>query len=110
MNLLITACLICSFLKDDDKLLVTGLFSDAKPEVAREAAYRIYLRPDRKQDELLVHLLTARNELANFCGFPSYAHRLVVAVPKIFSMRFCTNVDDSGTLLHFFMAEHFRVV
>lgn len=54
---------------------MTGLFSDANSEAAREAAYRVYLFPDQKQDELLVNLLTARHELAEVCGFPSYAHR-----------------------------------
>jgi intermediate peptidase len=57
--------------------LVTGLFSDALSEKAREAAYRVYLHADAKQDELLVNLLTARNQLAQVCGFPSYAHRCV---------------------------------
>lgn len=56
-------------------MIVTGLFSDASIEAAREAAYKIYLHPDQKQDQLLVQLLTARNELAQVCGFPSYAHR-----------------------------------
>lgn len=57
------------------QILVTGLFSDAYSEAAREAAYKIYLHPDKKQDELLVNLLTARHELAEVCGFPTYAHR-----------------------------------
>jgi len=60
---------------DKNQVIVTGLFSDASIEAAREAAYKIYLHPDQKQDQLLVQLLTARNELAQVCGFPSYAHR-----------------------------------
>jgi len=51
------------------------LFSDAYSEAAREAAYKIYLHPDKKQDASLVELLTARHELAEVCGFPTYAHR-----------------------------------
>jgi len=56
--------------------VVTGLFSDAYSEKARESAYKTYLRPNPVQDELLVTLLTGRNQLAEVCGFPSYAHRL----------------------------------
>jgi intermediate peptidase len=67
-----------SFPADNGNILVTGLFSDASSEAAREAAYRIYLYPEKKQDELLINLLTARNELGQVCGFPSYAHRLVL--------------------------------
>ena len=73
--MLLNMCLHYSFPSDNGNILVTGLFSDASSEAAREAAYRIYLFPDSKQDELLVNLLTARNELAEVCGFPSYAHR-----------------------------------
>jgi len=67
--------LFFSFPTENGNILVTGLFSDAPAEAAREAAYRLYLYPDVKQDELLVNLLTARNELAEVCGFPSFAHR-----------------------------------
>ncbi|CAL8114114.1 unnamed protein product [Orchesella dallaii] len=63
------------FPSDNGQIIVTGLFSDAYSEAAREAAYKIYLHPDKKQDELLVNLLMARHELAEVCGFPTYAHR-----------------------------------
>lgn len=43
--------------------------------MAREAAYRLYLYPDRRQEELLKEILTCRHELAQLCGFPTYAHR-----------------------------------
>lgn len=64
-----------SFPSESGQVLVTGLFSDAYSEMAREAAYRIYLHPEAKQDELLVNLLTSRHQLAEVCGFPTYAHR-----------------------------------
>lgn len=43
--------------------------------MAREAAYRLYLYPDRRQEELLKEILICRHELAQLCGFPTYAHR-----------------------------------
>lgn len=43
--------------------------------MAREAAYRLYLYPDRRQEELLKDILACRHELAQLCGFPTYAHR-----------------------------------
>lgn len=60
---------------DGDNILVTGLYSDHYSDSVREAAYRIFLFPDKHQDELLTSLLTARYQLAKLVGFPTYAHR-----------------------------------
>ncbi|XP_050515762.1 mitochondrial intermediate peptidase [Diabrotica virgifera virgifera] len=60
---------------DGDSILVSGLYTDSTDPLAREMAYRIFLHPDRDQDQILNALLEARNELAHICGFQTYAHR-----------------------------------
>ncbi|XP_056646897.1 mitochondrial intermediate peptidase [Diorhabda sublineata] len=60
---------------DGDSILVSGLCTDSTDPTAREMAYRIFLHPDEHQDQTLNALLTARHELANTCGFETYAHR-----------------------------------
>ena len=60
-----------------DQVLVSGLHGDSPNCSAREWAYRIFLYPDEQQELLLRELLTARHELAQTCGFPSYSHRAV---------------------------------
>ena len=63
------------FAIEGDNITINGLYTDATHEVAREAAYKIYLYPSEEQEEALVRLLQARHQLAQLCGFPSYAHR-----------------------------------
>jgi intermediate peptidase len=63
------------FSVDGDKILVSGLYADSPNALAREAAYKLYLYPDEKQEELLTDLIYCRHELATTCGFPTYAHR-----------------------------------
>ena len=63
------------FALDGDNVTITGLFSDHHNDMVREAAYKIYLYPDEHQNQLLESMLTARNELAELVGFPSYTHR-----------------------------------
>lgn len=65
------------FSGDGEAVVVQELFSDSKNELLREAAYKIFLHPDRQQEELLNELLAARQNLAALCGFPTYAHRAV---------------------------------
>ncbi|XP_066987964.1 mitochondrial intermediate peptidase isoform X1 [Macrobrachium rosenbergii] len=65
------------FAIDGDNIVVTGLYADAHMEITREAAYKIFLYPDRHQESLLTDLLCGRHEMATTCGFPSYAHRAV---------------------------------
>lgn len=38
-------------------------------------AYRIYLYPDQRQENILSALLKARDTLGTLVGFPTYAHR-----------------------------------
>ena len=63
------------FAIEGDNITINGLYTDAAQEVAREAAYKIFLYPCEEQEENLVRLLQARHQLAQLCGFPSYAHR-----------------------------------
>ncbi|XP_054723694.1 mitochondrial intermediate peptidase-like [Uloborus diversus] len=65
------------FAVDGETIAVNGLFADSKNELLREAAYKIFLYPDKQQEELLNELLMARHKLAKLCGFPTYAHRAV---------------------------------
>lgn len=63
------------FSRKGDKIEVSSLFAESSNALAREAAFRLFLYPDRGQDQLLTDILKARHELATVCGFPSYAHR-----------------------------------
>lgn len=60
---------------DGDNVSVTGLFSDHYSDMVREAAYKIYLYPEKHQEELLFALLSARHQLSNLVEFPTYSHR-----------------------------------
>jgi hypothetical protein len=71
------AIIFYSFSIDGDQVLVTGLYADAPNVMAREAAYRIFLYPDKHQEYLLSELLSSRHELAQLCGFPTFSHRQV---------------------------------
>lgn len=65
------------FASDGEHVIVPGLYTDANNELVREAAYRAYLYPDEHQSQLLDELLGARHRLAQLCGFPSFAHRVL---------------------------------
>lgn len=65
------------FATEGGQILVQGLYTDSSNAIAREAAYKIFLFPDAQQEHLLRELLNDRHELAEICGFPSYAHRAV---------------------------------
>ncbi|XP_058832666.1 mitochondrial intermediate peptidase [Topomyia yanbarensis] len=67
------------FSTDGDNILVSGLYADSANNMAREAAYRLFLYPDQDQEQLLSELLKARHELATVCGFKTYAHRALKA-------------------------------
>ncbi|XP_014219722.1 mitochondrial intermediate peptidase [Copidosoma floridanum] len=66
-----------NFTNDGTNVVVGGLNSDSSDALVRELAYKIFLFPDAKQEELLQDLLNSRHDLAHICGFPSYAHRAV---------------------------------
>jgi intermediate peptidase len=63
------------FSVDGDQVLVTGLYADSPNVMAREAAYRIFLHPDKHQEYLLSEMLSSRHELAQLCGFATFSHR-----------------------------------
>ncbi|XP_043284795.1 mitochondrial intermediate peptidase isoform X2 [Venturia canescens] len=65
------------FAKGDGQSLIHGLYPDSNDALAREAAYKIFLYPDEKQEYLLKELLNSRHHLAQICGFPTYAHRAI---------------------------------
>ncbi|XP_065084685.1 mitochondrial intermediate peptidase [Ochlerotatus camptorhynchus] len=67
------------FSTDGDNVLVSGLYADSSNNMAREAAYRLFLYPDQHQEQLLSELLKSRHELAAACGFKTYAHRALKA-------------------------------
>lgn len=63
------------FRAEGDSLVATSLQADSSNSAVREMAYRIFLLPDAEQEHVLMELLKARFELAQTCGFPTYAHR-----------------------------------
>lgn len=65
------------FSQTGSKTLITGPHADSDNELVREIAYKIYLQPDETQNDILTNLLRCRLELAQLCGFKSYAHRAV---------------------------------
>lgn len=54
-----------------------GFYTDSSNTAVREAAYKLFLFPDKEQEHLLHELLHSRHLLAESCGFTSYAHRAV---------------------------------
>lgn len=63
------------FVSDGTNITVSGLHGDSINPTVRELAYRIFLQPEPKQEQLLQKLLQARNALAVTCGFETYAHK-----------------------------------
>ncbi|XP_014610164.1 PREDICTED: mitochondrial intermediate peptidase [Polistes canadensis] len=66
-----------NFQMDNGQILINGLYTDSSDTIVREAAYKLFLYPDEQQDYLLIKLLNCRHQLAQTCGFPTYAHRAV---------------------------------
>ncbi|TMW45359.1 hypothetical protein DOY81_009559 [Sarcophaga bullata] len=67
------------FPSEGDHVLVSGLYTNSENPQAREAAYRLFLYPSERQEELLSDLLKCRHVLAKTCGFETYAHRALNA-------------------------------
>ncbi|ESO02219.1 hypothetical protein HELRODRAFT_161462 [Helobdella robusta] len=54
---------------------LNGLYSENNSPLVREAAYKIYLHPNKQQSERLDSLLKSRFEMANLAGFQTFGHR-----------------------------------
>ncbi|XP_053610840.1 mitochondrial intermediate peptidase [Plodia interpunctella] len=67
------------FSTEGDDIIVSGVYAECGEAAAREAAYRLYLAPDERQDQLLTTTLDARHEMASICGFDCYADRAINA-------------------------------
>uniref|UniRef100_A0A1A9WMX6 Peptidase M3A/M3B catalytic domain-containing protein n=1 Tax=Glossina brevipalpis TaxID=37001 RepID=A0A1A9WMX6_9MUSC len=67
------------FPSEGDTILVSGLYTSSTNPQAREAAYRVFLYPSEKQEELLSDMIKCRHALARTCGFETYAHRALKA-------------------------------
>lgn len=82
---------------EGENVVIAGLCADSSNPSAREIAYRIFLLPDDHQDYLLTELLKARHELAQTCGFPTYAHRALkgstIETPEMV-MEFLNGLSD----------------
>ncbi|KAG5326011.1 MIPEP peptidase, partial [Acromyrmex heyeri] len=65
------------FVTENGQILVQGFYTDSSNTAVREAAYKLFLFPDKEQEHLLHELLHSRHLLAESCGFTSYAHRAV---------------------------------
>ncbi|OWR42103.1 mitochondrial intermediate peptidase [Danaus plexippus plexippus] len=64
---------------EGDTVTVSGVYAECGEAGAREAAYRLYLAADGRQELLLGKTLMARRELAGLCGFKCYADRAIKA-------------------------------
>ncbi len=63
---------------DGDNIILSGLPVDTPHDLAREAGYKIFYWEDPQQEELL-HLMTSRrHELAQKCGYETFAHRAML--------------------------------
>ncbi|CAF4875243.1 unnamed protein product [Pieris macdunnoughi] len=78
------------FSSEGDDIIVSGVYAECGEAAAREAAYRLYLAPDVRQERLLSATLQARHRLAQLCGFESYADRAI----KASTMETSTNVRE----------------
>lgn len=72
---ILPAHLQSSFVVEGENLVINGLHSDSPMDWKREAAYRLFLSPEKEQEQLLDMLLSLRHDLAVCAGFPSFAHR-----------------------------------
>ncbi|KAK2717724.1 hypothetical protein QYM36_006492, partial [Artemia franciscana] len=64
-----------NFPSHGNNVVISSFHADSSNEQAREAAYKLYLYPDKSQEEILDELLLARYELVNLCGYPTFADR-----------------------------------
>ncbi|CAH2218595.1 jg13585 [Pararge aegeria aegeria] len=67
------------FSSEGEHVTVSGVYAECGEAAAREAAYRLYLAPDARQEQLLCATLRARHQLADLCGFQCYADRAIKA-------------------------------
>ncbi|GBP49134.1 Mitochondrial intermediate peptidase [Eumeta japonica] len=65
------------FQSENGDIVVGGVYAECADVGAREAAYRLYLAPDKNQDILLTTVLRSRRDMAKICGFGSYADRAI---------------------------------
>lgn len=65
------------FSNEGAEVVVSGVYAECADSAAREAAYRLFLAPNEKQERRLQTALAARRQMAALCGFPSYAHRAI---------------------------------
>ncbi|XP_060521170.1 mitochondrial intermediate peptidase [Cylas formicarius] len=63
------------FVGDQEKIIISGLYTHSSNPIVREMAYKIYLHQDPRQENLLSKLLHARYKLARICGFSTYSER-----------------------------------
>lgn len=66
------------FNQDGDNVILNGLQVDSPHDLAREAAYKIYYWEDPQQEELLSNMLSQRHDLAQLCGYETFAHRAMI--------------------------------
>lgn len=65
------------FTTEGNEVIVRGFYINCSNTEAREAAYKSFLYPDAEQEKRLHKLLDYRYDMAQLCGFPTYAHRAV---------------------------------
>lgn len=63
--------------KKSKNIIIKSPYLDDADDVMRELGYKAYLSYNEEMDQCLVKLLQARKDLADLCGFKSYAHRVL---------------------------------
>jgi intermediate peptidase len=63
---------------DGDNVILSGLQVDTPHDLAREAGYKIYYWEDPSQEKLLSQMVDLRHQLAQLCGYETFAHRAMM--------------------------------
>ncbi|XP_071051921.1 mitochondrial intermediate peptidase [Onthophagus taurus] len=86
------------FTNEGDYVIVSGLHGDSANPVIREFAYRIFLQPEMHQETILKELFMSRFELADICGFETYANKALnggmIDSPQLV-MEFLNNLSEN---------------
>jgi len=65
-------------IQSDGQAVISHAYSDNPSERIREAGYRLYHAPHPEKEAVLRRMLDRRWELAQICGYQTFAHRAVL--------------------------------
>ena len=61
-----------------NNLVISHAHSESPSERVREVGYRLYHVSNPQQEQILQTMISKRKELAEICGYKSFAHRAVL--------------------------------